>query len=390
MKKLIFILFFLPIFCFSVSAQTDDDKQSAFHFSFIPPLSTHGTFAGEYTNQVSFNLLAGISKNEKAFTFGGLANIIYETANGFQFAGLCNYVGNKGHGMMFSGLINLVGNDYSGFLFSGLMNGTKQMKGIQFGGLGNIATDMKGFQFAGLGNIACGVSGFQFGGLGNIAKQTKGFQFGGLGNIADEMKGFQFAGLGNIAGDVDGFQFGGLFNKAKKVSGVQFAGLFNIAESSDYPIALLNIIKEGEYALGVSYNDLGSTMLTLRSGGRVTYGILGIGYNHKTNDDGISIEGGFGVHLNITKWLRINNEIKGGSTNSFSSKSTFYTNYALMPAFRVNPHFEIFGGPSLNYLNSDDPGNKDIFPNYSFWKKYSDSGLQQFYIGYQFGIQYIF
>ena len=345
MKKLIFILFFLPIIYFSVSAQTDDDKQSAFHFSFIPPLSTHGTFAGEYTNQVSFNMLAGISKNEKAFTFGGLANIIYDTSNGLQFAGLCNYVGNEGHGMMFSGLINLVGNDYSGFLFSGLMNRTKQMQGIQFGG---------------------------------------------LGNIADEMKGFQFAGLGNIAGDVDGFQFGGLFNKAKKVSGVQFAGLFNIAESSDYPIALLNIIKEGEYALGVTYNDLGSTMLTLRSGGRVTYGILGIGYNHKTNDDGISIEGGFGVHLNITKWLRINNEIKGGSTNSFSSESTFYTNYALMPAFRINPHFEIFGGPSLNYLNSDDPSNKDIFPNYSFWKKYSDSGLQQFYIGYQFGIQYIF
>lgn len=353
-------------------------------------MSTHGTLGSEYTNQVSFNILTGVSKNEKAFTFGGLANIIHNTANGFQFAGLCNYVGNEGHGMMFSGLINLVGNDYKGFLFSGLLNTTKQMKGIQFGGLGNISTDMKGFQFAGLGNVACNTDGFQFGGLGNLTKQMKGFQFGGLGNISGEMKGFQFAGLGNIAGDVDGFQFGGLFNMAKKVSGVQFGGLFNIADSCDYPIALLNIIKKGEYALGITYNDLGSTVLTLRSGGRVTYGILGIGYNHKTKDNGITIEGGLGFHLNITKWLRLNNEIKGGSTSNFSSKSTFYTNYALLPAFRFTPHFEIFGGPSLNYLNSDDTNNKSIFPNYSFWKKYNDSGLQQLYIGYQFGIQYIF
>lgn len=376
MKSLFFILviFFITT-TLTTFAQSDTNKRSAFHLSFFPPLSTHGSLAAEYTNQVSFNILAGVSKNEGAFTFGGLANIVYNNTSGLQFAGLSNYTGNNGRGMMFAGLANLVGNTYEGLLFSGLINTTKGMKGFQFGGLGNFSGDLKGFQFGGLGNTAKNVDGFQFGGLGSIAQDVDGVQFGGLGNIAD---------------DVKGFQFGGLFNVAQKVSGVQFAGLINIAESSDYPLALLNIIKNGEYALGVTYNEIGSVMLTLRTGGRVTYGILGIGYNHKTNDNGITIEGGYGIHINITEWLRVNNEIKGGSNSSFSSKSTFYTNYALMPAFRLTPHFEIFGGPSINYLQSDDPDNKKIFPKHSLWKKYIDSRLQQIYIGYQVGVQYIF
>lgn len=342
------------------SAQTDGSKRSALHFSFIPPLSTHGAFAGEYTNGVSFNLLAGLSRNEEAFTFGGLANIIRNNANGFQFAGLLNYTGNSGRGMQFGGLANIVGNSY------------------------------RGFQFGGLVNTAKGMKGFQFGGLGNIADSLTGFQFGGLMNITAQATGFQFAGLGNVSGDIKGFQFGGLFNIARRVDGVQFAGLVNIAESCDYPIALLNIIREGEYALGLSHNETGSTLLTFRSGGRVTYGILGVGYNYKTEGSGFTTEGGFGIHINITKWLRINNEIKGGVCSNFSDDPTFYSNYALLPAFRLNPHFEIFAGPSLNYLQSDNTANTKIFPRHSLWKKFGDSRLQQIYIGFQVGAHYLF
>ena len=326
-------------------AQTTGNKRSTFHFSFIPPLSTHGLLAGEYTNGASVNLLAGISQNEKAFTFGGLANVIRHNAGGLQFVGLYNYTGNEGRGMQLGGLANIVGNSYRGF---------------------------------------------QFGGLVNTAKGMEGFQFGGLGNVADSLKGFQFGGLGNVSGNVNGFQFGGLFNIARQVEGVQFAGLVNIAESCDYPIALLNIIRDGEYALGISSNETGTTLLTFRSGGRITYGILGVGYNYKTEGSGFTTEGGFGIHLPITRWLRINNEIKGGVCSNFSDDPTFYTNYALLPAFRLNPHVEIFAGPSLNYLQSDDIANTKIFPNHSLWKKYGASRLQQIYIGFQAGAHYIF
>lgn len=359
--NLIFILLLVCIFTsLTASSQILGNKHAAFHFSFIPPLSTHGPLDGEYTNSVSVNLLAGISRSERAFTFGGLTNIIHHDANGFQFAGLCNYTGNNGRGMQFGGLANIVRNSY------------------------------RGFQFGGLTNTAKGMEGFQFGGLGNITDSLKGFQFGGLMNIAGQAIGFQFAGLGNISGNIQGFQFGGLFNIARRVDGVQFAGLVNIAESCDYPLALLNIIRDGEYALGVTYNETGSTLVTLRSGGRVTYGILGVGYNYKTEGSGFTTEGGFGIHINITKWLRINNEIKGGVCSNFSDDPTFYSNYALLPAFRLNPHFELFAGPSLNYLQSDDTDNTGIFPHHALWKKYGNSRLQQIYIGFQLGAHYIF
>ena len=230
-----------------------------------------------------------------------------------------------------------------------------------------------------------------FGGLANVVVRSyRGFQFAGLFNTAGRMEGFRFGGLGNISGDLKGFQFGGLFNVARKVSGAQFAGLINIADSCDYPIALLNIIKNGEYGLGITYNEMGSTMLTLRSGGRVMYGILGVGYNHKDKDAGLSTEGGFGAHINLLKWFRINNEIKAGTLNSFSDEPTFYGNYALLPAFRLNRHLEIFGGLSVNYLQTDNTDNTKIFPAHSLWKKFSESKLQQLYAGFQVGMQYIF
>ena len=339
------ILFALLVTVTGSFAQTGPGKRSTFHFSFAPPLSTSGRYAAEYTNTVSLSMLAGLSENEEAFSLAGLANIVMNDANGFQLSGLLNYAGNSGRGFMLSGLANVVHNNYRGF---------------QLTGLGNIASSMEGFQLA------------------------------GLGNIAGDMKGFQLAGLGNIAGDVRGFQLSGLFNYAKNVSGVQFAGLFNIAETSDCPIALLNIIKNGEYSVAATYNEAGSAVLTFRSGGLVTYGILGVGYNHKSNDKGFVTEGGLGAHINIAHWLRVNNEIKAGSIGDFSDSSTFYANYALLPAFRILHNLELFGGPSVNYMQSDDTGNKNMFPNHSIWKKHSDTKLQQVYVGWQAGVQFLF
>lgn len=328
MKKLS-ILLLVAMVAFSSFAQAPNEKRSVFHFSFVPPLSTNGLHAAQYTNIASLSLLAGVAKNEEAFGMAGLANLVKENAGGFQIAGLVNYAGNT-------------------------------LRGMQLGGLVNVAGTMNGFQWAGLGNIAA------------------------------DVKGFQWSGLGNIAADVKGFQLAGVFNVAKNVSGVQFAGLINIAQNSDYPLALLNIIKNGEYSLAATYNETGSMLLTFRSGGRITYGILGIGYNYKADDKQCVMEGGFGAHIPINSWLRLNNEVKGGMIGDFSDASAFYTHYALLPAFRVVRNFEIFAGPSINYMQSDDPKNKELFPRHSLWKKEAGARLQQLYLGYEVGIQVIF
>lgn len=301
-----------------VSRQAVDspqERKSSVHISFIPPLSTNGTRAGEYTNTFSLNLLAGISKNEKAFTLEGLTNIIRNNSSGFQLAGLGNYVGNEGNGMLFSGLTNIVKNTYSGL---------------------------------------------------------------------------QFAGLANISGNTEGCQFAGLINIAQNVKGIQLAGLLNIANRSDYPIGLINIIKEGEMSIAVGYNEIGTAGITFRSGGKVTYGILGVGYNHKTQGDALAISGGLGAHINVNSWFRVNNELTGETFGNFSDKTSFKVGYALMPAFKIGQHIELFGGPSINYMQTNDEKDHKIFPSNSLWKKERASKLQQVYIGYRFGVQYIF
>lgn len=346
-----------------------DEYHRTFQVSFFPPLSTNGIHAGRYTNDVSFNILAGVSRSERAFTFGGLANIIKEDARGVQFAGLVNYIGGEGRGLQFGGLANI---------------GIGDQTGLQFGGLVNTSGDLVGGQFGGIYN-----------GAGNV----KGFQYSGLANVAKDVAGFQFGGLVNVAKDLDGFQFGGLVNVAKRVRGVQFAGLVNVAEHSDYPIGIVNIIKDGEKSIGLGYNDIGTMSVNFRSGGRVLYGILGVGYNHKVADreDALTLTAGYGAHINIAKWFRINNEITFESIDAiFNDKrehpdtSTLRMSYALLPAFRLW-NFELFGGPSINFLRTDDPGMYDLFSKNDLWRQLRLSGIRkQVYIGWQAGLQYIF
>lgn len=375
MKKILLCLGLSLIFCVTVCTQENSSQQSKFQFSFVPPLSTNGKYAAQYTNRFSLNLLIGISKNETAFTIGGIANIIKHNANGLQMAGLVNYIGNEGDGGLLSGLANITMGHYNGFQMSGLINRAKVTNGSQIAGLGNITQTMNGFQLAG---------------LLNKAENANGFQLAGLGNLALNMNGFQLAGLINAAKDVHSSQIAGLINIARNVSGVQLAGLINIAEKSDYPIGIVNIIKSGDKRVSISYNEIGSTIAAFRSGGKYTYGILGAGYNHQSNGSSFVTVVGLGAHISCTSWFRIDNEINFENISDFADETTFRTGYTLLPVFSIGSHIELFGGPSINYMETDNINNTVLFPKKSLWNAVGDSKNQQLYFGYQFGIQYLF
>jgi hypothetical protein len=330
-----------------IFSQTDGEKYAAFQFGFVPPLSTNGFYAPQYTNGASVNVLLGVSKNETGFALGGIANVIRNNASGLQIAGLCNYVGNDGRELLISGLFNTVGNGYTGSQLAGLLNRS-----------------------------------------GNVA----GIQTAGLGTHAKSITGVQIAGLGNRAGDVAGVQIAGLVNVAQHVSGVQLAGIVNIAEDSDCPVGLINLIKNGEKGVAVTYNETGSTVVSFRSGGKITYGIVGAGYNHKANGNSLVLEGGMGVHINLTSRFGINQEITGEmiGISSKGKNMTWKSGYSLLPTFRITPHFEIFGGLGIHYLQTQNMSNAELFPSHSLWKKYGASKLQQVYVGYQIGVQYVF
>lgn len=295
-------------------AQSIEGKSSFVQLGVFPPISTNGLEAKEYTNTISFNTLVGLSMNERAFTFSGLANIIRNDAQGIQWAGLCNYIGNKGAGVSLAGMANISKTHYDGVQFSGILN------------------------------------------------------------------------MGN---EVIGSQFSGVVNFAKKVSGVQFASLINIAEESDYPIGLLNLIKNGEYALTIQHDEIGTTAISLRTGSRFTYGIIGLGYNYKAHEKTLTTIAGLGLHFNCYSWLRINNEVTMQNIG-FSRNSTFKAGYALLPSIRIGQHLGLSGGLSLNYLQSRNAGNEGLFSSKSIWEKQTVTLRQQLYVGYQAGIQYIF
>ncbi|WP_316810232.1 hypothetical protein [Pedobacter heparinus] len=346
------------------------------HFGIIYPLSTNGTHAPLDTNNLSIHLLAGISASEQGASFAGLSNIVRNDTRGFQFAGFSNHIGKQANGGLFAGFLNT----YAGG------------EAIAIAGFSNIASGaVKGAQFAGFANIAKAVNGVQFAGFANVAKTVKGPQFAGFINLSKKDAALQLAGFMNKAKDVKGSQLAGFINIAGKVKGAQLAGFINVADSSDYPIGIINIIKNGEKGIGISTDETLTTLLSFRSGGKVLYGIIGIGYNFKNTDEVYAFEAGLGAHLFQSSSFRLNAEVVGTGLESFKAGEYFKTSLRLMPAFKISPKIEIFGGPSINYLNTNTFEGRGLNKSYiSTWENRWGNNFQALYIGYGGGIQYLF
>ena len=198
---------------------------------------------------------------------------------------------------------------------------------VSFSTLVGLSGNVRAFTFAGLANIVRNdAHGIQWAGLYNyVGNEGSGASLAGVANISKTYyRGVQLSGVLNMGNEVVGAQITGVVNLAKKVSGVQFAALVNIADESDYPIGLLNLIKRGEYTLGVQYDEVGTTAITLRTGSRFTYGIIGLGYNYRAHEKTLATLVGLGVHLNCFPWLRVNNEVTVQNIG-FSKNSTFIT-----------------------------------------------------------------
>lgn len=371
-KAIIYLFLCLP----AAKSSGQNKMPGKIHFGIIYPLSTNGTHAPLDTNNLSIHLLAGISASEQGGSFAGLSNIVRNDTKGFQFAGFSNHIGKQANGGLFAGFLNTY---KGGNVFA-------------VGGFANIATgDVKGAQFAGFANIAKDVTGAQFAGFINKAKDLNGPQFAGFANLAGKNTGSQVAGFINKAKDIKGTQIAGFINIARKVKGAQIAGFMNVADSSDYPIGIINIIKNGEKAIGLSTDETLTTLLSFRSGGKVLYGIIGLGYNFNNSDEVYAFEAGLGAHFFSSKSFRLNAEITGTGLENFKKGDYFKTSFKLMPAIKITPNIEIFGGPSFNYLNTNTLEGIGLHKHYiSTWENKWGSNFQALYIGYGGGIQYLF
>ena len=376
MKKTLLVLFCL-LLSFNVFSQEKNFRPVQINFGF--PLSTINVKkAKEYTNAFSINLLVGISKNERSLALAGISNVIANNATGLQIASVSNHIGNAGYGIEVAGVTNIN---------KGIYNG------IQVGGVYNYSGSGNGISLAGVANMSKGsYNGIQVSGVYNYSGSGNGIAVTGVANMSKgAYNGLQLSGVTNIAGDVKGLQFAGVMNISKKVKGVQFSTILNVAEESDFPIALINIIKNGKMGVAVSYDNMNNTMLSFRSGGKYTYGILGVGYNNKVNDgSNIVAEAGYGIHIPITNWLEINNEFKATSLGFSNDKVCYNASYLLAPSFTFLNHFNVFGGANFNYLYSNYVNSDDLFSNKCLWEKDNSDNKQRMFIGYQIGLQYVF
>ena len=375
MKKIIILIVSL-LLSFNVFSQEDKFRPVQINFGF--PLSTiNMKEAKSYTNAFSINLLVGISKNERSLSLSCLSNIVANDATGLQIAGISNHIGNKGYGIAVAGIANTAG----------------FYNGIQIGGISNFTKDSNiGLQIGGIANYSGSTKGLMLGGIANITKDSNiGLQIGGIVNYSGSAKGLMLGGISNISGDFTGFQFAGVMNVAKNVKGVQFASIINIADDSDFPIAFINIIKNGKMGVSLSYDILNNTVLSFRSGGKYTYGILGVGYNAKVNDGSkIVAEAGYGIHIPLNHLFEINNEFKATSVGFSNDKTCYNFAYLLAPSVTFWNHYNIFGGVSFNYLNSNYEDSNDLLPKKYLWSKDTNDNAQRMYIGYQIGLQYVF
>src|SRR5690606_25075194 len=175
-------------------------------------------------------------------------------------------------------------------------------------------------------------------------------------------------------------QVAGLINIAKRVEGVQVAGLINIAEKSDYPIGLLNIIREGELALGLTVDEVGGSMLALRSGGNVLYGILGLGYHLKHYEARYQLEGGFGAHLLNAGVFRTSAELASTVMTNFEDGVYGKQSLRVLGGWHITPYVELVAGPTFNHLLFD-ADQIDIRNGRYLWQSHSDDLFNGLYFG---------
>ena len=262
---------------------------------------------------------------------------------------------------------------------------TGTMRGLQFGG-GNLSAGGFTGVMAGYVNVAMGPSlGAQLGGVNigmgdHVGAEVsaanlrlgafRGLQFGG-GNLAgDGFTGLQGGalniatgpswgaqlGLVNVGGDVTGSQVG-LINFAAHVKGTQ-VGLLNIAQTSDAPVGLLNIITQGNVKLAAWASETSVANLAFKIGGQHVYSMLSLGLNPRGSVGRPYVGAGFGlgVRVPVERWY---GELEGTFDTLFQVPKdgvwefgVFAAGLRLNVGFQVLERVAVFAGPQVQIMES--------------------------------------
>ncbi len=384
-----FFLIILFLSGYSASAQetTNGELTRPFQFTFVYPVGTNGISAGNYVNNVSINMLAGLSGGVKGAELGSLVNVSLGSVDGLQAAGLVNTSLGYMNGLQMSGLANFNKGELVGVQASGLANlNTHKVNGVQMGGLVNVATKtVDGGQFAGLVNVSAG--------------STYGAQLAGLINVsAGDTDGAQLSGIANVsAGKLDGVQIG-LANYAKSVKGFQL-GLLNITESVEKGavLGLFSFVRDGYRRVELETNETFYLNAAFKSGTSRLYTIYTVSFKTDMDKTYWAPGIGLGTLMPISQKMNANIDLIARQVNEdegWTEELNMWNTLKINFSYLIGERLEIYGGPSMNVSVS---GIKDLEGNLigeSFspdWGELSSHAYKKnkvkSYIGFNLGIR---
>jgi hypothetical protein len=345
---------------------------SPYQISLTPGLSSHGMYNSQVIDHFSLNLLGGYTAGIDGAEVAGIFNINRGNVSFFQGSGVFNLVGGNTYGLQFAGLYNQVFNKAEGIQFAGAVNKTQTFsKGLQVAGLANFTGEGKGIEVAGLLNNADVFTGFQLSGIMNRAGRSQGLQLAMVNNIAKETVGTQISSIANFA---------------SKVKGIQVAGILNVADSSDYPIAIINFVKNGKKTLGLSTDEFLFTHVDFRSGGRVLYGVVGCSFQFSGEPAKYGLETGLGAHLVNGRHFIMDTEYTYLWGFGSNSKSLQINALKILPGLKLSRRLLLFAGPSINQTSFDKKYNLHI-PGWEINRRTYDDGTYEIHLGITGGLQ---
>lgn len=316
--------------------------------TFVSPLGTNGIQNFTATNNVSINIIGGVSGALEGLEVGGFANVLRYNS----------------YGMQVSGAVNVAGQNFTGIQSAGFVNVTKDtLLGIQTASFANFSGPQPdfGMQISGFANVANGeVNGLQASGFANTAKgDVHGVQVTGVSNVAiGNFTGLQLSGLTNYTHDtLMGAQMG-VFNGAKTVYGTQL-GFINIAHNYEMgtPIGFLSIVRCGYHKLELSYNETSRFNVALKTGTRHFYNQFMGGYTPGEQWYNWSVGYGIGSMWKFTPRFFAGVEASTSTLfNSNPSANNYVANSLNRMTFNITYRLgflEIFGSAGLNVYVED-------------------------------------
>lgn len=357
-------------------------------------LSTNEEDTEYITNNLVLNFGWSKSQNINGLAIGLLVNEAVENINGIAIAGISNNAHATSNGITLGGLASIARRT-NGIQIGSLLNSSENVNGIQIGGLFNTAECIHGIQIGLFFNFSST----------NSPTQIYGIQIGGF-NDGSTINGLQ-VGFSNAGCNINGIQIGMINMLSERVKGLQI-GVVNIAEESDFPIGLVNIIKGGEQNVSLTYDEMQNLIASFRSGSQITYSIIGLGYHLQSPLYYMVVEAGIGVHIKNYGRFRLDTELvydilfRGSrpelkrreqgdnKEESVQTKSFHKYSFRVLPSFALNRNIRIFGGVTVNYSNTRHEDNMHMFTSSHLWRKYEYGSFKQVNLGWMGGIQYVF